>query len=492
MATTGSPAESLQNKPKGEEEGGSWKRARAALDRLAEPWSDSTLWLSLQVLIVWTITSWVLLQADLQKGSDTDANNWIRGVLVVAWLLFIARYLMLLVMRDRPSPNPEFVIDYTLWQQADAMTRFAAQRGKTPDARDLATVRKYDSVSFDKPSTKRMNEIAEAHQHLSRLVAPAVPMTILLLWENTYQVKPEDEDVDAESRHRHTPRRLVQSFSWLGNVRLARMMLGLALALLPVFIALALYKGSSLAKPEDLVTGGFVSKAASAAYLIVASALGAAFAALFKVRKYVEHLNYDPQYESSYWVRFVLGLVAGLLLSVLLVTLLPDQKEADAFRITLPILALVGGFSSDLVYRILKRLIDSIETLIEGSASEINEAEKTRSDARLRELEMESRQHLNESLLAGKRVEAKSLIETRKLLPHGTGGDEARKQIDARLAALFEEAEVDDDDDDDSGRDGKDPMLEADQQEDNAPLDDARRQERGDDAVVDDVPPTRS
>ena len=37
--------------------------------------------------------------------------------------------------------------------------------------------------------------------------------------------------------------------------------------------------------------------------------------ALFEANKYVVASTFDPKYESSYWIRFVLGLIAGLLLS---------------------------------------------------------------------------------------------------------------------------------------------------------------------------------
>ena len=47
-------------------------------------------------------------------------------------------------------------------------------------------------------------------------------------------------------------------------------------------------------------------------FLIAAAGLGASFQALFQANRYVVAGTFDPKYESSYWIRFVLGLIAGL------------------------------------------------------------------------------------------------------------------------------------------------------------------------------------
>jgi hypothetical protein len=35
--------------------------------------------------------------------------------------------------------------------------------------------------------------------------------------------------------------------------------------------------------------------------------LGACFAALFLANRYIAEGTFDPKYESSYWIRFILG-----------------------------------------------------------------------------------------------------------------------------------------------------------------------------------------
>ena len=195
-------------------------------------------------------------------------------------------------------------------------------------------------------------------------------------------------------------------------------------------------KGTSIDSTTQLFNGGFIDRTLTARYLVSASALGASFAALFKVRKYVENLSYDSQYESSYWVRFVLGVMAGLILSVSLSNLLPTRDDSEQFQISVPVLALIGGFSSDLVYRILKRLLDAVETLIEGSASEINEAERIKSEARLRELTADTEQKANQKVLEAQSREISAILDLITKIPEDATGSFAREMLRERLAEV--------------------------------------------------------
>ena len=399
---------------------------------LAAPWSSGNgLWVGLAILLVWTVVGGVLLALDLEEfDSYAHVDVWIWGLIVGPWLVFLVRYAMLCVSPP-PPPTDQYApsVDDELWRECFSMAHFALERGKTPEANDLEVIQRYGTASSRKNNYKnRMEELTEAHKRLSRLVSPAMPKTLVLLRN------PDVHTDDPTAKRR-------DDFAWLGNVRVAKAMLALAAGLLPVFIALALSKGTTLESAGGLFQGNSIDKALTAIYLIVASALGASFAGLFKVRRYVENLSYDDQYESSYWVRFVLGLVAGLILSVVLASLLPvgNEGQEQEFRITLPILALVGGFSSDLVYRILKRLIDAIETLVEGSAGEIKEAATLRMEARLKEQEIEVEQHRNEMVLTAEKQEIAAVIAMINEIPEDGAANAVRAKLNQRLVALVAE-----------------------------------------------------
>src|SRR5438270_13746307 len=98
-------------------------------------------------------------------------------------------------------------------------------------------------------------------------------------------------------------------------------------------------------------------------HLISAAGLGACFYALFKARRFITNGTYDPKYEPTYWVRFILGITAGTLLALLI----PVGGSAGSVELTKPLLALLGGFSAEAVYRILLRMVETLETLVQGS-----------------------------------------------------------------------------------------------------------------------------
>jgi hypothetical protein len=404
------------------------KKLKSLRTRLAAPWQSGAQWLFLELIVIWTGLCVVLLNVDLGKD-ETKAEPWLWGLIIVPWVLFIIGYVMA-SFAPKPEEELPYNVDYEMFRQCLAMSKFATQRGKTPDSDDLSAVQDYYNLSttqWDSNDPKRVFKLRSAHEHLSRLVAPALPQTIVTM-SGLDSPRSADKTTPGIPRTRH------DGFTWLGSFRLARMMLGLALALLPLFIALAMTKGTSIDQSTALFKGEFIDKTLTAAYLVTASALGASFAALFKVRRYVENLSYDDQYESSYWVRFVLGLLAGLILSVSLSNLLPTDNQQ--FKISVPLLALIGGFSSDLVYRILKRLLDAIETLIQGSTSEIIEAERISSAARLHELNVETQAKADQKVLEAESREISALLDMKTKIPDDATGVEAREQLDQRLTEL--------------------------------------------------------
>jgi hypothetical protein len=99
--------------------------------------------------------------------------------------------------------------------------------------------------------------------------------------------------------------------------------------------------------------------------LFSAAGIGAAFSALFKANGYIGDGTYDPRFDSSYWARFVLGLLAGMVLAILVPIQGPSQEFGK------PILALLGGFSASVVYRILARLVETLESLVQGENREM-------------------------------------------------------------------------------------------------------------------------
>jgi hypothetical protein len=111
---------------------------------LGGPWRAGAIWIVLQVIAVWTVLCVVLLTLDLEEGApDDQANSWVLGLLIVPWVLFLLRYLMICLTPASSDSEAPYNVDYELWREGFAMAHFAMQRGRTPDERDLVTIQTY-------------------------------------------------------------------------------------------------------------------------------------------------------------------------------------------------------------------------------------------------------------------------------------------------------------------------------------------------------------
>ena len=122
------------------------------------------------------------------------------------------------------------------------------------------------------------------------------------------------------------------------------------------------------------------------AFLFSAAGMGASFAALFTATRYIQEGTYDPTYEVSYWTRFILGLMAGMILAVL-IPLNSNAPQGQNATMTInifakPLLALLGGFSASLVYRILNYVLAAVEVPRASDSREINTAKEQLAKAR--------------------------------------------------------------------------------------------------------------
>jgi hypothetical protein len=230
--------------------------------------------------------------------------------------------------------GPHSLID-ELRENCDAMARHALASAIPVPASVLALAERARAGDPDVD----LRNLVRAHDRLLRLVAPATPRTIRLL-DN----KPTGW------------------FGILGPVRLIRHMVVAVVILLALFIGLASTRWIN-ATSGDILTSHGGAALANEVFFLAAGGIGAAFAALFRAYHYIAEGTYDPKYESSYWIRFILGLMAGVLLPALV------PISGGSSPVTRPALALVGGFSAALVYTILQRLVDVVGSLFQGAGT---------------------------------------------------------------------------------------------------------------------------
>jgi hypothetical protein len=134
-------------------------------------------------------------------------------------------------------------------------------------------------------------------------------------------------------------------------------------------------------------------------FVLSAAGLGAIFASLFKINGFISNGTYDPTFESSYWINVVLGLIAGLLLAELIPEALDTGEGGDSFNFARPVLALVGGFSATAVFRILRKLVDAVESVFRGSTEELLATQLESARTRLSLQQAEDRIRLSTKLV---------------------------------------------------------------------------------------------
>ena len=266
-----------------------------------------------------------------------------------------------------------------LLDEAEAMADYAFSSGKEVPPTLMTALQR---VMADPPSAERgieavpgstlvLSELSRIHQSLARIVHPATPRSILLL---------------AREGRRPLAVRI------LGPVPLVR---GLTIAAL---ISVAAWIGLSTTQAADGTVNWTEDHGVwlliEELHLLAAAGVGAAFAGLFQASRYVTRGTYDPKYASSYWTRFVLGVVAGMILALLI------PLESDALgSMGAPLLAMLGGFSVRVVYRLLRRLVLTVESMVGGEpgVAEAQEVEVER--ARLQEQRRQEQINLGSQLV---------------------------------------------------------------------------------------------
>jgi hypothetical protein len=237
------------------------------------------------------------------------------------------------------SPMGQYLIDECI-----AMVKYLSAEGSAipTDAIKLIDTDQAKGLEWDS------REILSLHKNLSTRVAPARPKTISLLY------KEADEG---------------SWFNFLGPVGLVRRLMSTTVISLVAFILISLSTHvNAKSVSRGILADSGIDLFLNLMFFLSAAALGACFSNLFEANKYIVRGTYDPKYESSYWIRFVLGLIAGLMMAVLIPDSLQSQDSPGIGFLTVPLLAMLGGFSASLFYRILERAVTTIDTLLTGKS----------------------------------------------------------------------------------------------------------------------------
>ena len=252
------------------------------------------------------------------------------------------------------------------------------------------------------PAAVTLECLTGAHNHLAKLICPATPRAITLF-------------------AREVAKGGVIRF--FGSVPLVRQFMLVAFVFLVMIIGLGTSKYTTIepgeVDPWSIFTTSGTEMLTKLLFLMSAAGLGACFAALFRANRFIVDSTYDPKYATSYWIRLLTGVISG----VVLCELIPVGDDPTLQGVGKPTLALLGGFSGNTVYRILERLVLSVESVVRGDTRDVTEAQ-------IREAESQAGQKAAEKQVAltGK------LIALRQQLDTKDGAAAAKKQLDLLLA----------------------------------------------------------
>ncbi|HEX8321501.1 hypothetical protein [Longimicrobium sp.] len=246
--------------------------------------------------------------------------------------------------------------------------------------------------------------LATIHERLAKLVAPASPSTLYLL-----------------DRSHQAPSRLGS----LGPVSVVRQLVLFSMGCVLAFIVFSIYHlivvspGGGEAQMSQ-VAHAFVENV----YWLAAAGVGASFAVLFQINETISKGTFDPDDAPAYWIKVFLGVVAGFIL----VAMVPTEgiDSADAQVLAKPTIALLGGFSAQAVYRILNRLVETLEDLFSGGQKEQAAIREQAVAARAQEDAVQAR-----LVVAGKLVQLQEQI---------AAGADVKQQVQDLIRSLVPES----------------------------------------------------
>jgi hypothetical protein len=260
------------------------------------------------------------------------------------------------------------------YYECRAMARYALERGKkiSPSIFEFIDSIELKGLTGDIDIAKLIN----THNELALIVEPATPHTILFM---------NQEFAKKESK------------IFLSNIPIVRRMM-LATIASVLFFLIAIISPDSSDKGMDILTSSTVCVLINIIFYLASAGVGASFFALYMINDYISKGSFDPAYSPSYWIRFFLGLISGLVLS--LVVSDDALKEVTFLEQGLirPLLAMLGGFSAEVVYTLLTRLVEALKALFQGSTQNIIEAKSREMKAQLSSQQVKTQMKLANNL----------------------------------------------------------------------------------------------
>jgi hypothetical protein len=307
-------------------------------------------------------------------------------------------------MKSNPSNPPEkTTIRGHLASETSAMAAHALSYGQKVPPSALRVLSAIEEARAD----CSIEELAEAHEQLAQVIAPMTPAAALALTDGA----------SVEARRK-------QGYSFM-----TRRLMTVAIVSLVAFVGLSLTPYTNDPQYENIFEASGLPLLINELFFISAAALGACFAGLAQMERNATYGTFDPRHDGGFWKRFMLGVISGLLLATILdLRAAGTPNPEDGNPIAAAGLALLGGFSCTVVYRILNRLVETLEAAVRGGGEEVALAGQQASQAR------SSAQILKERMKM-----ATKLSQVQRDLSAGVDPSVIQAQVDAMTRDLLQE-----------------------------------------------------
>lgn len=317
-----------------------------------------------------------------------------------------------------------------LLRQCDAMVRFALGQGLRIPPELTPAIALLENRGATPPA---LSDIVNLHGHLAEVVAPAKPRTIYLLQEDRALYP------------------FLNTFGPLQNIRRLMLMAFLSTA---AFVLISL---SDNITAENMTKGVYAMSGVELLtvmmFLMSAAALGACFNALFAAHNYISAGTYDTRFDSSYWMRIGLGVISGLLVAELIpleslidpgAGMTSSAGTADGaaggagagagagggagnvvINLGKPMLALLGGFSANLLYSILQKLVQTVQSLFQSDPAQAKDIQ-----------ERDMRTRIDQQVAQSRMSSATTLVALQDAIAKGVDKDQLSALVSQALSTL--------------------------------------------------------
>ena len=308
------------------------------------------------------------------------------------------------------AEDPDVFHDAHLLAQTNVMYEFAMENGFDVPPILIKNYSMLTTKTETGLSEQELGELASIHQQLRRIVAPATPQALQLI---------------------ESERRKGAFLSFIAFIPIVRHIVLASIFFLTSFILIGQLDIVNLPNlQKGILSSSGLEAIAVLGYLVSCAGLGACFTSLYRLREYITDVNYDPRYNSTYWASILLGIIAGLFISELLYASLMNQDASGSTSsspmadLGKPALALLGGFSANMVYKMLQRIVDAIGSIFKGDQKAITKARRV---AELSELKQ--KQDQVQMAVANRLVALSELMESQP--------DKARSEMKDAISELL-------------------------------------------------------